>query len=480
MIETKDLCKSFGVVQAVRHLNLKVQAGEIYGLVGSDGAGKTTTLRLLVGALRADSGQVSICGYAIDRQVEQAHAQIGYLSQRFSLYEDLTVLENIRFFAELRGLSAANWLPRSMEILDFVGLAAFKDRKAGFLSGGMKQKLGLASALVSEPRVLLLDEPTTGVDPVTRQDFWQLLVKLVSQNLQSTGQVAVIITTPYMDEAARCNRIGFMRQGELIAEGTPTQLRTRLNGRILELRGSPLRELSKMAASDPGVEDVRLFGDRLHMRTLTGKSAETINRLKKSIAQAGGKLDSIRPIPANLEDVFIVLSEQGAGKKQAVLELPNAHSRALEYLLERLPPEKNGWILTGSTSLRLQGVDVEVDDLDIEGTQEDIYQIEHALAEFIKSPLQLWETGIIRSLKGRAEIEGVEVELLANLEVKQTDGNWEMVLDFKKCVWMVWHGQKVHVFPLENEAAVYTALGRDEKAHLIQNTIRKMEESKYV
>lgn len=181
MITATNLSKSFGPVLAVQNLSMNVNAGEIYGLVGSDGAGKTTTLRLLVGALKPDSGSVSICDFDMFRKTEQARAHIGYLSQRFSLYEDLTVLENIRFFAEVRGIKADEWLPRCMEILEFVGLADFKDRRAGQLSGGMRQKLGLASALVTRPRVLLLDEPTTGVDPVTRQDFWQLLIRLVSE-----------------------------------------------------------------------------------------------------------------------------------------------------------------------------------------------------------------------------------------------------------------------------------------------------------
>jgi ABC-2 type transport system ATP-binding protein len=180
MIEAHQLVKSFGRGRAVDGVTLRVGSGEIYGLVGSDGAGKTTTIRMLVGALKADAGVCSVAGHDLATHTEDARAQIGYLSQRFSLYEDLTVLENIRFFAEVRGLRPEEWLPRCMAILDFVGLAAFKDRRAGQLSGGMKQKLGLASALVARPRVLLLDEPTTGVDPVTRQDFWELIISLVS------------------------------------------------------------------------------------------------------------------------------------------------------------------------------------------------------------------------------------------------------------------------------------------------------------
>ncbi len=183
LIEAAHIYKSFGDNHAVQDVSLSIQPGEIYGLVGPDGAGKTTTMRILVGALRVDAGEITVCGYDVNKQVEMARAQFGYLSQRFSLYDDLTVLENIRFFAEVRGLSSKEWLPRSLEILEFVGLVEFKDRRAGQLSGGMKQKLGLASALVTRPRVLLLDEPTTGVDPVTRQDFWQLVVKLVSAPL---------------------------------------------------------------------------------------------------------------------------------------------------------------------------------------------------------------------------------------------------------------------------------------------------------
>jgi len=184
LVEANDLFKYFGETHAVDGVSIQIKAGEIYGLVGSDGAGKTTTIRLLCGALRLDSGDITVAGYDVQKRTEEARSQLGYLSQRFSLYEDLTVLENIRFFAEMRGMRRNEWYPRCMEILEFVGLANFKDRRAGQLSGGMKQKLGLASALVTRPRVLLLDEPTTGVDPVTRQDFWQLLIKLVSTPLQ--------------------------------------------------------------------------------------------------------------------------------------------------------------------------------------------------------------------------------------------------------------------------------------------------------
>ena len=310
LVQATGLKKYFNNTHAVDGVDLQISAGEIYGLVGSDGAGKTTTMRLLVGALLPDAGEVSVCGYNILKQTEQARSAIGYLSQRFSMYEDLTVLENIRFFAEVRGLSPTEWLPRSMEILEFVGLSKFKDRRAGQLSGGMKQKLGLASALVTRPRLLLLDEPTTGVDPVTRQDFWQLVIKLVGSR-EGDG-VSVIISTPYMDEASRCHRVGFMKNGKIIAEDTPSNLRSLLNGRILELRGSPLNTLRHAAHTDEDVEDVQAFGDRLHIRVRDDKAKQVLRRLKSSIKAAGGHVEELRMVPPALEDVFIALSEDKA------------------------------------------------------------------------------------------------------------------------------------------------------------------------
>ena len=305
LVQATDIKKHFGNTQAVDGVSLQIKAGEIYGLVGADGAGKTTTIRLLVGALRPDRGEISVCGYDVIRRTEDARAQLGYLSQRFSMYEDLTVLENIRFFAEVRGLRSNEWRPRSMEILEFVGLDKFADRRAGQLSGGMKQKLGLASALVTKPRVLLLDEPTTGVDPVTRQDFWQLVIHLTSQN----EGVAVIISTPYMDEASRCHRVGFMKNGKIIAEDTPSNLRARLNNRVLELRGSPINLLRHIAHKDEEVEDVQAFGDRLHIRVGEGKAGDVLSRLKSRIGSEGGRVDELRSVPPVLEDVFIALTE---------------------------------------------------------------------------------------------------------------------------------------------------------------------------
>jgi ABC-2 type transport system ATP-binding protein len=305
LIEAASIKKTFAKLVAVHDLSLSVSEGEIYGLVGSDGAGKTTTLRLLVGALRPDEGEISICGFNILTQTEQAREKIGYLSQRFSMYEDLTVLENIRFFAEVRGLKPGEWRPRCMELLKFVGLENFSERKAGQLSGGMKQKLGLASALVTRPQVLLLDEPTTGVDPVTRQDFWQLIIRIVS-----TEGMAVLLTTPYMDEAARCNRLGFMRSGSLIATGSPSQLRSTLQGQIVELQTDTPIKMTEKALQIAGVEDSRAFGDKVHLRVTAAKADNVIQTLKDSLA-----VTSARLIPPTLEDVFISLSTNPAARE---------------------------------------------------------------------------------------------------------------------------------------------------------------------
>lgn len=329
LIEAEHLNKSFGrrlegvEVLAVQDFSLHVTAGEIYGLVGPDGAGKTTAIRMLVGAYLpshhpgAPAPAIRIGGVDMLQRTEQARAQLGYLPQRFSLYEDLTVIENIRFFAEVRGLPTADWQPRCLEILEFVGLVDFLHRRAGLLSGGMKQKLGLAAALVHNPRVLLLDEPTTGVDPVTRQDFWQLLIRLVGQSASGKQATAVLVSTPYMDEAARCTRVGFMRQGQLAVEGTPAELCRRLQGRVIELIGQPsdlLRRLGEQRQADPssGIEAVQMFGDRLHLRARPGCADRVMTDLAQAIPAQGGQITRLQVIPAQLEDVFMELLEGGA------------------------------------------------------------------------------------------------------------------------------------------------------------------------
>jgi ABC-2 type transport system ATP-binding protein len=292
----------------VDEVSLRVEAGQIFALVGPDGAGKTTTMRLLCGAIRAEAGEVRLAGLDLRRQTEQARAQIGYLPQRFSLYGEMTVLENMRFFAEVRGLPAARWRARSEEILDFVGLAEFAGRRADALSGGMKQKLGLAAALVHQPRILLLDEPTGGVDPVTRQSFWQLLIRLLREG------VAVLISTPYMDEASRCSRVGFMQGGRMLIEGPPAEITRRLEGRVLEVVAEPRAAVERVSRADPRVETAQSFGDRLHLRTAPGMGAAVASDLEGRLRREGVAVHRVRLIAASLEDVFIELLSRGPGK----------------------------------------------------------------------------------------------------------------------------------------------------------------------
>jgi ABC-2 type transport system ATP-binding protein len=300
LIEARAISKSFGNKLAVDNFSLQVREGEIYGLVGPDGAGKTTSMRLICGALQPDAGEVIVGGYSMLSESDKAKEHIGYLSQRFSLYEEMTVLENLRFFAEVRGLSANTWQRRTMEILEFVGLAEFVNRRAGHLSGGMKQKLGLASALVHNPRVLLLDEPTGGVDPVTRQDFWKLIIRLVTQE-----GVSVLVSTPYMDEAVRCTYVGFMQNGRLVIEDKPSVLINQLEGRIIEIRGGQVTELRKAAIKEKYVESVQTFGDRLHLRVRSGKANNVIMNLKRRLQETVVKGADIYLADPQLEDVFI-------------------------------------------------------------------------------------------------------------------------------------------------------------------------------
>ena len=303
-----QLSRSFALrgsdpIRAVDGVSLSVTAGQIYGLVGPDGAGKTTTLRLIFGAFKPHGGTITIGGFSVTQQPEKARAMIGYLSQRFSHYEDLTVFENIRFLAEVRGMSQDEWLPRVHQDLAFVGLDAFENRLARQLSGGMKQKLSLACALINRPRLLLLDEPTTGVDPITRQDFWQLIIRLAGEQ-----GLAVLICTPYMDEASRCSRVSFMRNGKIIQEGSPRQLRDLLRGRVLELSGEPTDLLAQVARLDPDVQDVQRFGDRLHLKVAPGRSEVVQTRLAERIPAAGGRVERVEAITPLLEDVFIDLT----------------------------------------------------------------------------------------------------------------------------------------------------------------------------
>ena len=301
LIEVNNLSKSYGNVPAVNGLDLQVRSGEMVGLVGPDGAGKTTTMRLLCGALQPTSGTMRLAGYAIPGQVEKAREQIGYLAQRFSLYGDLTVKENLEFFGEVFDMPEAERKQRSVDLLRFAGLEEFANRPAAALSGGMQKKLGLACALVHRPKVLLLDEPTGGVDPVARQEFWQLLIGLLR------GGSAVLVSTPYMDEAMRFNRVIFMDHGRALKQGAPRELMGRLAGQILELAAEPQMAARDIAVRDPDVEDVHSFGGYLHLRVRAPQ--DVMQRLPAQLQAAGLTVDHLHPVAPTLEDVFIQLLE---------------------------------------------------------------------------------------------------------------------------------------------------------------------------
>ncbi len=304
LIVAEKLSKHFGAVRAVDGLDLRVRPGQIFGLVGPDGAGKTTTMRLLCGAYEPTSGSASVAGFDLKHHLAEARASTGYVAQRYSLYSDLTPTENLEFFSEAYGMSRAKRVARARELLDFVGLTKFAHRRSEFLSGGMKQKLSLACSLIHRPKVLLLDEPTGGVDPVARQEFWRLLYTLLAEGS------AILISTPYMDEASRCHRVGLMNHGKLMAEGTPHEITRPLVGHLLELMAQPQRKAREVASVFPGVADVQVFGDRLHLRV--DGTARVMEQLPQTLASAGVTVIHLRPAEPTLEDVFTELLSRGS------------------------------------------------------------------------------------------------------------------------------------------------------------------------
>lgn len=309
-VETNGLCKAFGHVTAVDGLDLEVQRGQIYGLVGPDGAGKTTTLRMLCGVLLPDSGTARVIDIDVVHDPESVRRHIGYMPQRFSLYGDLTVRENIRFFADAYGVPRAEQPALATRLLEFSRLAPFQNRRAEALSGGMKQKLALACTLIHKPEVLLLDEPTTGVDPVSRREFWDILRDAVSRD-----GVTVLVSTPYMDEADRCHAVGFMRSGKLMATGTPRELQRVVPGVVLEIAAEPRHAAEQALRSLPGMRDVQVFGDRLHL--LVDIAPET-SVLQEMLAHAGAQLHSFRPVAPTMEDVFMYLQRSTQQKAETV------------------------------------------------------------------------------------------------------------------------------------------------------------------
>ena len=298
-ISMESVSRSFGNVQALSGLSLEVQRGEIFGLVGPDGAGKSTTLRILASILPPGSGDVYIAGHHTVREAEAVKDRIAYMSQAFGLYQDLSVIENIHFYADLYGVHRAGRMDTIDGLLDFSNMRPFKKRLAGRLSGGMKQKLQLVCALVHKPEVLLLDEPTNGVDPVSRRDFWRILYQLVKEG------VTIFVSTAYLDEAERCNRLVLLHEGSVLGQGTPGEVKALIDGDILAVRTGRARELVRHLREElPGIS-AGLFGERVHVvASDTGKARRDVENVAE---KAGISIEDIHEAAPSLEDVFVAV-----------------------------------------------------------------------------------------------------------------------------------------------------------------------------
>jgi ABC-2 type transport system ATP-binding protein len=296
-VQLDGLTRRFGRLTAVEALTFMVRRGELFGLVGPDGAGKTTTLRMLAGVLRPSAGDAVINGISVVRDPEGVKHDVAYMSQRFGLYADLTVMENLEFYADLYQVPKAERPARLERLFRFSNLGPFRDRLAGRLSGGMKQKLGLSCALIHQPKVLLLDEPTFGVDPISRRDLWLIVHEMVAQG------VTVVVSTAYMDEAERFDRLALLHEGRTLAVDTPHALEGGIEGEVLEVPVAQVRDARRIAAAEPGVRRAAVFGDRLHVTVRAGEAVE--DRLRAAFAREGLGVGEIRRIAPSLEDVFI-------------------------------------------------------------------------------------------------------------------------------------------------------------------------------
>jgi ABC-2 type transport system ATP-binding protein len=305
-VATSDLTKRFHGVTAVHRLTFEVHAGEIFGLVGPDGAGKTTALRMLAGVLSPDGGSATVAGADIAREPEAAKSRLSYMPQRFGLYEDLTVAENIRFYADVFGVSRTEREARSRQLLDAAGMSPFTTRLAGKLSGGMKQKLGLVCALIHRPLVILLDEPTNGVDPVSRRDFWRILYSLLNEG------IAILMSTSYLDEAERCHRVALLHQGRMLYCETPAGLKKRLHGAVVSIVGHEARRIRTALGEAAGVLNILLVGDGVHL--VVDDAARRIPELRAALQTAGLAFDRLEEVEPTIEDLFVAATSATTGE----------------------------------------------------------------------------------------------------------------------------------------------------------------------
>ena len=299
MVEAKNLVKHFPGVFAVKELSFSVGKGEIFGLAGPDGAGKTTVIRLLAGVMPPDSGTATIDGIDVVRDPEKARQHLSYMPQRFGLYEDLTVDENVRFYADIFEVPVALRDQRIGPLLTSFGMEPFRKRLAGQLSGGMKQKLGLVCALIHTPKILLLDEPTTGVDPVSRRDFWKILYGLREEG------VTILISTAYLEEAERCTRLALFHQGTMAYCDTPAHLKTKMPGKLLNIASPQAREIQKRIQSLEGIAGALLMGDHVHVAV--DDDQKRIPEITRALSEAGLPFDPVTVTEPTMEDLFLAL-----------------------------------------------------------------------------------------------------------------------------------------------------------------------------
>ena len=308
-IKADQLTMQFPGVVAVDHLSFDVKPGEIFGLVGPDGAGKTTTMRMLAGVLTPSAGRAAVAGFDVARDPERVKHHISYMSQRFGLYEDLTVNENIRFYAGIFGVSKTDRERRASTLLEAAGMSPFGNRLAGKLSGGMKQKLGLVCALIHTPQLILLDEPTNGVDPVSRRDFWRILYSLLGEN------VAILISTSYLDEAERCHRVALLHQGRLLYSDTPAELKKNISGDVVVVISSEPRRLRDLLRGSEGVLNLVLVGDGLHL--MVDDANRRVPELRARIEYANLSVDRIEEVTPTIEDLFVQAVEKANARTES-------------------------------------------------------------------------------------------------------------------------------------------------------------------
>lgn len=305
IIETEGLAKRFRQTVAVDGLNLRVRRGEIFGLVGPDGAGKTTTIRMLCAVMDPSAGRARVAGLDTVAGAEQIKRRIGYMAQKFNLYGDLSVEENLDFFADIFQVPAKVRRERKERLLQFARLTEFRRRRAAHLSGGMQKKLALACTLIHQPEIIFLDEPTTGVDPVSRREFWDILTELHLQG------ITIVVSTPYMDEAERCSRVGLIYRGRIIVCDTPEQIKSLVQGDLLEIRTSDLRRAEKVIRSLDGMLEVQTYGDLIHVFVDSAQIREVA--IRSALAGAGIGVVGVRAIRPRMEEAFISLvKRQGA------------------------------------------------------------------------------------------------------------------------------------------------------------------------